>query len=172
MTKTKEKARTIETVERELEEVRSAVAAMRSELAELSEPPRVGWDGVSPETLSQISEADSKRSALPAAIEDGERRILELELELVRLQQPGARAKIEEAYADWQADEEEVRQLKERAKAKNYEWLEALQHEQDLQMEERRLAGEIANRKAQAHKSRERLAAPVVRSLWQVGGGS
>jgi hypothetical protein len=165
--KTKEKPRTTETVERELEEVRSAVARMRSELAELSEPPQIGWDGVSPETLSRVAEADSKRAALPAAIEDGERRILELELELVRLRRPGAKAKIEEVYADWQDEEETASKAAERAREKNHAWLEALRHEKNLMLEERRLTEEIAKHKAQADNSRERLAAPVVRSVWQ-----
>jgi hypothetical protein len=47
------------------------VAEMRAELGELSKSPRIGWDGVSPETLEEIASADTKRAALPAAMEDG-----------------------------------------------------------------------------------------------------
>jgi hypothetical protein len=166
MTKTKEKPR-IETVEAELEEVRARLAEMRSELARLSEPPQIGWDGVSPETLQQIAERDSKRAAIPHAIAAGELRELELQQEIARLRQPAAARKIEDAYAGWQAADEEARRAQERATAKNYEWLGAIQHSQDLEMEERRLEREIAEHKAVANRSRDALAAPVVRSLWQ-----
>jgi hypothetical protein len=167
MSKTKDKPRTIEAAEVALEEVRTRLAGMRSELAELSEPPQIGWDGVSPETLSKIAEADSKRTALPHAMSAGELRELELQREIARLRRPTAARKIQEAYADWQAADEEARRAQEHASAKNHEWLEAIRHNQDLEMEERRLEREIAERKAAANRSREALAAPVVRSVWQ-----
>jgi len=117
MSGTKAKARTIEGVEKELEEVRAGAADMRAERATLSEPPKIGWDGVTPETLSRVAEADTKRAALPHAITDGEVRILELELELVRARRPGAQREVERRYMALQKAEERLREAQEERNA-------------------------------------------------------
>lgn len=166
MTKTKEKSRTAETVEQELEEVRSAVAAMRAELGELSRPPQIGWDGVSPETLNQIAEADTKRSALPYAITAGEVGEAELELELLRARRPEAQREIERAYAAWQKAEERAKAAQSKALEARYAHGDAIDRDTDLVREERRLTNELSERKAAATRSSEALGAPIVRSLW------
>jgi chromosome segregation ATPase len=167
MTRTKEKRRTVEAVERELEAVRERLEELRAELREASEAPQISWDGVTPETLERIGRADTKRAALPVAIDAGEVRELELSRELAGLRAPAAGEDVERCYEAMQAADERRRLAEKEYEAARFAWDDAVERARALEMEERRLAGEIAGRKAAADHGRKTLSAPVVRSVWQ-----
>jgi hypothetical protein len=168
MSKTREKASTVETAEVELAEVRSRVAEMRAELTRLSEPPQVGWDGVSPETLQEIGKADSTRAALPHAINAGELRELELQQELARLRDRGGIRRL----ASCRGATAESRGAEQRSEVRLGRCYRPLAGSRDGGASSR---VEIAEHKAATNRSREALTAPLVRSLWQQqtkdGGG-
>ncbi len=167
MTRTKEKRRTVEAVERELEAVRERLDELRAELREVSEAPQISWDEATPETLGRIGRADTKRAALPVAIDAGEVRELELRCELAGLRAPAAREDVERRYEAMLEANERLRSSEEEYEAARFAWADAVECARALEMEERRLAGEIAGRKAAADHGRKTLSAPVVRSVWQ-----
>ncbi len=169
MTKVKEKLRAVEDVERDLAEVRGRLEEMRAELREVQNRPAPSWDSVGPGTVEDLADAERRRSALPQLVEAGEVREAELDLERTRLLLPATGKEIEAAYEDLQCQEEELKKAQKKRDAAYWRWTEAIERQQDLRGEERRLLREVAERKAAASHSRERLAAPVVRSLWQQG---
>ena len=166
-TRTKEKPRTLQTVEAELQEVRGRVAELRGELQVASEVPEVSWDGVTPESLEELAESEKKRLILPHHIRAGEIRERELMAEIAELRMPAADAAIEEHYQKVQATEEAKRKAQEEYDAASLAWSEAVKHRHGLVAEKRQAERELAELRSTASRERENLSAPLVRSTWQ-----
>jgi chromosome segregation ATPase len=167
MTKTNAKARIIEGIERELEEVQGRLAEMRSELKRLQEVPEISWDGVSEETVNELAEAEKQRLTLPHLIGAGEIKELELRLELAKARQPEAQRETVRCYDTLQIAKEKLREAEDEYNAASIAHGDAMERERDLKGEVHRLSKEIPARKATAQREWETLTAPVVRSVWQ-----
>lgn len=171
MTGTKKQRRTAEAAERELEGVLGRLDELRADLREACDARQFSWEGATPEALERIARADGKRAALPIAIDAGEVRELELRLELARLRAPAADEETARRYEAVREADERKRREEEELAAARFAWDDAVGRGRALQAEERRLARELAERKAAAERGRRTLAAPVVRSTWQQASG-
>jgi hypothetical protein len=168
MTKTKERPRTPQTVEAELEEVRTRLAEMRSELAELSQAPEISWDA-SEDEMGQLADDERRRFVLPHQIRAGELREKELELELTQLRLPEIEPRTTQAYDVVLAKKRKLEAAEAEFKAADGEWNDLLRLGRELKADAHRLSKEVEGLKSKARRDAVALSAPVVRSLWQTG---